>query len=241
MSNRIVSALAYRSREVLDQLWPQHCFVCGERAGLELVCTECTPLLKRLPSGLCPCCALPTPVAGLHCGRCQRKPPWFDSSLAVFVYAHPLREMVLALKHGQGFGLIDWMGASLAEIASSLKPDCVLPMPLHPARMALRGFNQSNELARCVARKLGVRMRAETVLREMDTPHLAGLRGRERLRAVRGAFRCVESLSGQHVLVVDDVMTSGATLNELARTLKQSGAARVTNLVLARTLKEKQA
>lgn len=240
MSNRIRRALAYRGRQALGQLWPRQCFVCGERSGVRVLCPACEPVLQRLPVNLCPSCALPTPVAGLCCGRCQRRALHFDATLAVFSYAHPVREMVLALKHGRGFGLVDWLALQMKDTLGALPVDCALAMPLHARRLCERGFNQSAELLSHLAAGSGMCVRREAVLRELDTPHLAGLRGRERQRAVRGAFRAVEDFSGLHVLVVDDVMTSGATLNELARTLKQRGATRVTNLVLARTLREKK-
>ncbi|NSL54493.1 ComF family protein [Uliginosibacterium sp. IMCC34675] len=238
LSNRIIHAARYGS-SVLRGLWPQTCFVCGERAGRQPLCPACAAQVRALPAPGCPCCALPMPVAGVLCGRCQRRPPHFDATHAPFIYSHPLREMVLALKHGQGFGLTGWMVQALAGAGRGVAADCLLPMPLHRRRLAERGFNQAMELARGLGRELGLPVRAQVLLRDVDTRQLAGLRQRERRRCVRGAFRCVADLSGLHVLVVDDVMTSGATLDEVARSLKQAGAARVTNLVLARTLRER--
>lgn len=171
------------------------------------------------------------------CGACQRRRRHFDATHAVWSYAHPVRELVLAFKHGQGFGLADGFVEALSQAASGLDVDCMLPVPLHPLRMRERGFNPACELSRPLARRLGIVHLPTVLVRERYTPHLAGLRGRMRRQTVRGAFRCQSDLSGRHVLVVDDVMTSGATLDEIARTLKQRGAARVSNLVLARTLR----
>jgi predicted amidophosphoribosyltransferase len=112
-------------------------------------------------------------------------------------------------------------------------------MPLHRQRIAERGFNQSMELARGVGQALGLPVRPLLVERDMNTPHQAGLPVKQRKRNLRGAFRCVGPVADQHVLLIDDVMTSGATLDELARTLKLAGAARVSNLVVARTLRSK--
>lgn len=142
--------------------------------------------------------------------------------------------MVLALKHGQGFALLPFLQEAMLCAFEGLEADCIVPMPLHPARLATRGYNQSLELARGLARVTDLPLMWQAVLRDIDTPLLAGLRPRERRRAVRGAFRCVQSFEGQRVLVIDDVMTSGSTLHELARTLKLAGAAKVSNLVLAR-------
>ncbi|MDP5240755.1 ComF family protein [Uliginosibacterium sp. 31-16] len=229
--------MAYVLDAAISTAWPRECFVCGEAAGAFAVCHACEPILLRLPAAVCPRCALPAPVEGMLCGACQRRPPCFDATRAVFVYTHPVREMVLALKHGQGFVLLDWLGQAMSGALNGLKADCIIPTPLHPRRLAERGFNQSGELARRVAKTCGLPLWREAVVRDVDTPKFAGMRGKQRRRAVRGIFRCVEDFSGQHVVLLDDVMTSGATLDELARTLKQRGAVRVTNLVLARTLR----
>lgn len=217
----------------LGSLWPQSCFACA-RLGPDAICTDCQRDLPWLDAAHCPRCALPSPGAQM-CGHCLRRAPHFDATLALFAYDFPVRDMVLAYKYGQvrhGRGL----AAYLQQAVDGLPIDLVVPMPLHRARLAERGFNQSLELARPLAQRLGVTLDARLVERDINTPRLQGLRQKERQRAVRGAFRCTRSVEGLHVLVLDDVMTSGASLNELARTLKMSGAASVTNLVLARVL-----
>ncbi|MDQ7989483.1 MAG: ComF family protein [Candidatus Dactylopiibacterium sp.] len=217
-------------------LWPHSCFLCGGRSGALPLCGACAQGLPRLPAALCPICGLPA-SAGLPCGRCQRRPPAFDASFAAYVYASPLRELVLAFKHGQGFGLAPWFATAMGSALGICGADCVVPVPLHPRRMRSRGFNPACELSRRVAATLGLPHLPQAVLREVDTPHLAGLRSRARRSAVRGVFRCEADLTGRHVLLVDDVMTSGATLDALARCVRGRGAARVTTLVLARTLR----
>ncbi|MEN3111416.1 ComF family protein [Uliginosibacterium paludis] len=176
-------------------------------------------------------------MAGLPCGPCQRKPRAFDATRAVWQYAHPVREMILAFKHGQGFGLAGFFVEALIEEARRIEADCILPVPLHALRIRERGFNPACELSRPLARILGLEHLPQALVRERHTPRLAGLRGRERLQTVRGAFRCEADFQGRSVMLVDDVMTSGATLDEVARCLRQRGASRVSNLVLARTLK----
>jgi ComF family protein len=236
-------SLSNRIRKYFERwiavLWPRACFVCGETAGNAVVCHACEPMLVRLPKVACPRCALPVPLEGVLCGQCQRREPQFDATLAAFVYTHPVREMVLALKHGHGFDLLDYLGRELADtFVTSHAVDCIVPVPLHARRLTQRGFNQSCELAQQVALEKGVPLLRQAVLRDVDTPKFLGLRGKQRRRVVRGVFRSVKDFKGLHVLVIDDVMTSGATLDEMARTLKQRGATRVTNLVLARTLRE---
>lgn len=223
----------------LAYAWPRSCYLCGESSGEHAVCAYCEDELPGLQAeSRCPVCALPTPQGEL-CGACLKLPPAFDATEAGFAYASPLREMILAVKHGQGFAQIDWLGDRLADslARAGWRPDLLVPMPLHPARLCERGFNQSAELARRVRVRSGVSLALDLLVRDIDTPRLEGLRRAARQRAVRGAFRCREAVAGKYVVVVDDVMTSGASLNELALTLKGRGAAWVGNLVVARTLR----
>jgi len=241
LSNQSANPLARAGRGLLARVWPQQCFVCGSRAGLTVMCAACEDILPWHHSPACPSCALPVPQ-GQTCGRCLRHPPHFDVTLAAFEYEHPVREMIMALKFGAAFVVRDMLVSALLAVASdadALQADLIVPMPLHRLRMAERGFNQSMELARGVGGALGLPVLPQLVERDVDTRHQTGMPLRQRIKNVRGAFRCVESIAGKRVLVIDDVMTSGATLNELARTLKLAGAAHVSNLVVARTLRSK--
>lgn len=203
------------------------------------VCPACAAALPRLTGERCPVCALPT-LGGLTCGPCQKLPPSFDATLAPFVYAFPVDRLIQSLKYRHRLALSGWFGKQLAEELGSHPdypvPDLILPMPLHPRRLAERGFNQALELARPLARLTGLPMVLDGVERNLNAPPQASLPWKARRKNIRGAFLCRKDFSGVHVLVVDDVMTTGATLEELADCLKQGGAARVTNLVLARTL-----
>jgi ComF family protein len=114
----------------------------------------------------------------------------------------------------------------------------LVAMPLHPARLRQRGFNQSHEIAKALSRRLGIPLAAEACLRTRDTTPQASLPWKERTRNIRGAFACHGNVSGKRIAVVDDVMTTGASLDELARTLRRAGAARVEAWVVARTLEK---
>jgi len=217
------------------QAWSgEDCLLCGAESGPELLCADCAAELPALPEP-CPRCALPSP-GGAVCGSCLNRPPHFDTTLALWRYEFPCDRLVQALKYRARLALAGFFARNLAS-----RPlpgiDLVVPMPLHPKRLAERGFNQALEIARGVARHLGRPIEPRGVLRVKDTLPQTRLPYEERAKNVRGAFLCKLDLSGARVAVVDDVMTTGATLNELARVLKRSGATRVENLVIARTVK----
>lgn len=231
-----VDALKSLLLHVTDVLMPQDCFVCGSLAGGDAVCSACRRELPRHAGGACPVCALPT-VDGGVCGRCLRQPPAFDATLAVFDYAFPVDAMLHALKYRHQLALAGFFARELADVAGELRlrADLILPMPLHAHRLAERGFNQAVEIARPLARTYGLPLELAAIRRVRNMVAQAGLDREARLHNPRGAFEGVRSLTGVRVVVVDDVMTTGATLNELAHVLKRHGAAWVGNLVIART------
>jgi ComF family protein len=155
--------------------------------------------------------------------------------VAVFAYAFPVDKLVQALKFGEQLLLAPQLAGRLAQRIET-RPDCIVAMPLHPARLRERGFNQSLELARRIAVKLGIPLLERACQRIRDTPPQSALPWKERGRNMRKAFACTGDLSGKHVAVVDDVMTSGASINELAEALRQAGAREVSAWVVARTL-----
>jgi ComF family protein len=226
-SQRFLSALLHR-------LLPQVCYLCGGASGNAPLCADCIRELPLPDPRCCPRCALPT-TQGETCGACLKHQPHFDRVLSAFIYDFPVDRLIQGLKYGGELALADWLGAQLLALASTCPADLVVPLPLHPQRLRERGFNQAHELARPLARA-GLLIDAAICSRTRATPAQAGLPLRRRIANLHGAFACHDDLSGRHVLLVDDVMTSGATLNECARTLKLHGAAAVTALVIARTL-----
>lgn len=211
----------------------QDCVLCDAPSGAEPICASCAAELPRLPPH-CPRCALPAP-GGLPCGACLAHPPAFDASVSAWAYAYPADRLVRALKYHARLQLAGWFARQLA-MRMTTTPDWILPVPLHASRLAERGFNQALEIGRILSNIQGVTLAATGVERIRPTLSQADLPPGERARNVHGAFRCTLRLHGGSVAVVDDVMTTGATLQELARTLKRAGAARVTNVVVTRTL-----
>jgi len=216
------------------RLWhaalPQDCLLCGAWSGNAPLCRACRDELPTLPPG-CPVCAMPSPGEQV-CGNCLRYEPQFDATVAAWRYARPVDRLVQALKFHGRLPLASLFAQALA--ARVARPDIIIPMPLHPARLAERGFNQAAEIARHLAEPAMIALGGARRIRH--TLPQAGLPIDARPGNVRHAFTCDLDLRKARVAVVDDVMTTGATLNELAKVLKRAGAARVENWVVARTL-----
>ena len=210
--------------------------MCGAESAGDAVCEACARALPNRPPSACPRCGLPG-LDGGCCAACEREKPAYDATLALYDFVFPVDAMVHALKYRHRLSMASFFGAALAARAQDFGAhvDLILPMPLHPRRLAERGFNQAVELARPLARVRGLPLGLAVVRKLRDIPAQAGLDREARLRNPRGVFECDMSLHGQRVIVVDDVMTTGATLGELARTLKRQGASWVGNLVVART------
>ena len=213
----------------------QPCVLCGARVRGSLICSACAADLPRLPAERCPQCALPS-HGGAVCGSCLKRPPRFERGVAVYRYGFPLDVLIQHCKYGGAQELARLFAEALAqELADRPRPDLIVPMPLHPARLRERGFNQALEIARRLGHRLNLPCR-HACSRVRDTPPQAGLDLKARKRNLRGAFVCDEDLTGKRIALVDDVMTSGSSLNELAQAARRAGAVEVSAWVVARTL-----
>ncbi|MBS1186925.1 MAG: amidophosphoribosyltransferase [Burkholderiaceae bacterium] len=228
-------------RSIESSLLPAACALCGA-AATDGVCDGCSTQFFGLRPARCTQCAnrLPHDGAGAICGACLKLPPAFDATWVAADYAPPVDQLVLALKFGHSLALAPLLARLLqATLPGEEKwPDLLLPVPLAPARLAGRGFNQSLEIARHLSRRLAVPLEPKLAIRLRETATQSLLPLPERRDNVRRAFTldatAIERIRGRHVGLVDDVMTTGETLNELAAVCKRFGAARVTNLVFAR-------
>ena len=209
--------------------------LCGTRTRGERLCGGCDADLPRLPRSRCSVCALPLP-AGVTCAACLDRAPGYDSVHAAYAYAFPIDALIQAYKYRAHLSLAPLLAQAVAREAPA-DVDALIAMPLAPARLRERGFNQAQELARHLGRALDVRVLANACRKVADTPPQAALPFSARARNVRGAFVCDADLTGKRVAVIDDVMTTGSTLDELARNLKREGAVRVSGWVVARTLR----
>ena len=214
----------------------KNCLLCGTVAESDF-CPPCYNSLPRLSSPQCAVCALPGTGSDV-CGACLAHPPAFDRSHAAVSYAFPVDALLHSFKYRSNLALASVLADLLvANLDTAELPDFIVPMPLHPARLHERGFNQALEIARHVSKRLRVPLLPTACRRIRDTPSQAGLPWKEREKNMSKAFSCeTADLASGHVALLDDVMTTGATLNELAKVLRKHGAVTVSAWVVARTL-----
>jgi ComF family protein len=219
----------------LDLLFPPRCVGCGEQGAF--LCPACVEAMPRALPPRCPLCWQPQ-RRGEMCGRCSQTCPAFEGARSLYLFQGPVREAVHALKYNHLSALARPMAAPMAAYleAEALAVDIVVPVPLFGRRQRLRGYNQSALLAREVGRLLGLPLAERGLARRRDTlPQARSVDAEARRRNVAGAFvgekRRVE---GRRVLLIDDVMTTGATLDACAQALRQAGATSVWALTFAR-------
>jgi len=214
-------------------LGSRDCLLCLDNAGMRPLCSSCEDLVPRAGS-LCPGCArsLAVPGPGGPC-PCRRRP--LDALVAAFEYRFPLDRLVQRFKFAGDLAVGDFLGTALAQaVAGGARPDLVLPSPASDRRLRERGFNPAAVLAKRVARELDVPWHPALLRKVRHTPPQTGLPRKSRERNLRGAFRCA-GVEGLRVVLVDDVTTTGATLEALARELRRAGAREVGGWVVART------
>ena len=232
---RCLRRLAAQGLRCLRSALPQACVLCGAPSGDALICDNCSISFEKA-SPACPSCATPAPSMR-RCGGCLARPPPFDVTIAAWAYAFPLDRLLHALKYGGSLSLAEPLGQAVACAAATRgdsSVDALVPLPLSPARQRERGFNQAHEIAKHVGARLGIPL-IRGLARIRDSPPQATLAWDTRVRNVRDAFAADVSVRGRHIAIVDDVMTTGATLAAAAKALRRAGALRVEAWVVART------
>lgn len=224
---------------IQNYLLPPTCILCGNAGFNALdICENC---YNRLPRNNL-CCyrcaeifAAPIAVAAL-CGRCLSETPAFDETYAPFIHQEEIRHLITGLKFGAQFKNASLLGSLLADYVGKAaeKPDCIVPVPLHKSRYHERGYNQALEIARTVSKTLDIPIDFSSCVRHKDTPHQTGLSAQKRRQNLRRAFSVQKSIQANHVAILDDVMTTGCTVNALAVELKKAGVNRVDVWVCAR-------
>jgi ComF family protein len=241
------TALRRGARRVLDSVLPPLCLSCSTAIDMPgALCATCWSRIEFIAPPLCACCGHPFEVdagAGMLCGACMVRRPRYRRARAAFRYSDDSRRLVLMFKHADRLDPAPTYGRWLAQAGTELLADAALvaPVPLHRWRLLWRRYNQSAELARAVARHSGRAVIPDLLVRKRRTPSQANLSARERRRNVAGAFdinpRHRQRVSGKTVLLVDDVLTTGATVDACTRALLRAGAAAVDVLTLARVVR----
>ncbi len=226
------SLLRRGSRALTELVFPPKCAACGSiGAG---ICAECLSQIDPLPEPNCRTCSRPLEV-GDQCAACRADGRRIDHVYVTYPYDTPLREAVHRLKYDNRRYLArDLAAIAVTALPDDLEIDAVVPIPLHPDREAQRGYNQSALLAQTVAERTGRLVEPDRLERKRDTEPQTSLPRRQRLLNMRGALRATRTAAGVRLLLVDDVTTTGATLDPAASALKLRGAAWVGALVMAR-------
>lgn len=231
---------------LLDTILPPLCHICRDfipDAGTLHICPACRDRLPLVESPLCPGCGIPFAGTGddHRCGSCLTHPPHFDSARSRFLYEGPLRDLIHSFKYNQCIHLRYPLALLALEGVAGFPPDhtpqLIVPVPLHRSRLRQRGFNQAVLLGRVVAARLSLPLLPDALIRTRPTEPQITLSAAERRANVKGAFAVGDPalIAGKRVLLLDDVMTTGSTMDECARELKKAGAAAVVAVTIART------
>lgn len=222
---------------IANFLYPPVCLLCGHPSGnRQALCAACTHELP-VNTHACQRCALPLhdTAPDAICGHCLRQPPAFDSAWSPFIYAQPLEWMIHQAKFNASLTCARALATTLlARYQPAMLPDCIIPVPLHRARLRQRGYNQSVELIRPLAQTHGITIDTRSCRRLRATLPQLGMSAKQRRQNIRGAFDFDPRHGYEYVVLFDDVMTTGSTLNELASLLKRKGVVRVEAWSLAR-------
>ena len=215
------------------------CVLCGGITNEPIsLCKPCQRDLPRIQNA-CHQCGLPAVESQYNlCGQCVKVPPTIDYTHSVFYYEPPIDFLVGQLKFEEKLSCAAILGNLLAESIAQMDdlPDVIVPVPLYKKRLFKRGFNQSLEMARPVSKQLQIAIETNLVSRTKSTRAQAKLNLAQRKKNIKGCFKVQQNHRYQHVVLVDDVITTGSTINELARILKQSGVKKVGVWSIARAI-----
>jgi len=227
----------------LSSLFIKQCLLClSPTNNRHLLCSGCE---KDLPENKFHCIICAIPFAATHtthspliCGKCQKKPPFYTTSLIPHIYTSPLKQLISNLKFQGNLTHAPLLAQGFIQFVEHRKnnlPECIIPVPLHSQRLHERGFNQALELARIIAKQLNIPLDYTLCQRNKATPFQSGLSAKQRKQNLKNAFSLTKSHSYKHVAIFDDVVTTGTTVNELAKQLKQSGVETIEVWAITRT------
>lgn len=230
---------------IQDLLFPPTCLGCMRRLDSSrppLFCADCLGQVVYIASPRCPCCGIPFAVGADHlCGDCLHQHYAFDCARSLLLYQPPVADIILRLKFGgqlNGLTTLAKLAAPSLCMQELSEPELIVPVPLHTSRLRERGFNQATLIAQACFPQWAKRIRVDTLQRNRLTTPQSQLSGRERRRNLQRVFAVKKNVEvqGKRILVVDDVFTTGSTVNECARVLRKAGAVRIEVFTVARSL-----
>lgn len=217
---------------MINFFFPPICIICNSLSERKIdLCKSCEddlPFLKNC----CKRCAVPLPEQQTLCGTCLYQSPPFDRTFALFHYREPIDQLILDLKFNYKLINARVLGELLAKFLSEQYrdqdlPEMIIPVPLHKVRLSERGYNQVLEITRVVAKKLNIKIDKSNILRSKNTLAQALLPANQRHENIKGAFTIRKMISYKHVVVIDDVITTGNTITELCKLLKRNGVSKI--------------
>jgi ComF family protein len=229
--------LGTRRPTLVSRLLPSRCLLCNDLCGAEpagsaVICAPCHAALARTGDESCPRCRLPA-SNGEVCGRCLRYPPRWNELHASFIYSFPMDRLIVGAKHAQHWGVFDWVAQTTPRWPFA-RNATLIPVPASAERIEERGYNQATLLAQSLAKRFDLRVDNAAVARIRATETQARRNWVERRKNVKDAFTATRSMKGESIVLIDDVLTTGATLNECARAAIDAGAVTVDAFVIAR-------
>lgn len=227
----------------LSDFFANQCMLClTPTQNTHLLCSGCE---KDLPKNGFHCVICSTPFSSSHnqqsaliCGRCQKNPPHYTTSIIPHIYSAPLKQLISQFKFHRNLSYAPLLAQSFIESVKERKsnlPECIIPVPLHSKRLRERGFNQALELSRIISKRLQIPLDYSLSQRDKATPFQSGLSSKQRKQNLKNAFSITKNIHYKHVAIFDDVVTTGTTVNELAKQLKQNGVEIIEVWAIART------
>lgn len=219
--------------QLLNILYPKCCPLCHKilADASVLICPECSKKLSPVTGSRCFCCGIPVRDETEYCKRCGEKKRWFDQGKGIFFYDEQMKRSILRYKYegrrqyGEFYAKAMYIFAK--KDVEKWKPDVLVPIPLYPRKQRMRGFNQAEDLAEKLAVYLNLPVDPEMLKKIKDTKSQKKINKREREKNLKGAFQALKTAKGKKILIVDDVYTTGSTMDAAAKCLKEAGALNV--------------
>lgn len=223
-------------RQLYSNILPIPCRLCGTHGQQHALCAACIEDLPTLGPA-CPRCAMPISTSQL-CGQCLNSPPEQDLSFSLFPYQDPIKRLIADLKYHDKFYISQLFSHLMSkQLVNRQHPKCLIPIPLHPKRLRQRGYNQSLELAKALSKQLNIPVSNAYLSRVRNTVPQASLPFKQRKHNIQHAFSLHDSNIPSHIALIDDVLTTGHTVNAAAKLLRQAGVERIEVWTIARTIR----